>query len=220
MTNLQKEHLEIHGGFEKYKEAKGLLFRQLKKYSNKFINNQKILKTSIINFDDENNEYFFRIDADRKIALSIYGKPDVAKINLLNLEFFKPEQIQIAPDGIVIQFEGETYKTHLIGQYNAYNIMFCLALSKVLNLDKENVKKALQTYEGARGRMQFIKTKDNISVVIDYAHTPDSLEEVYKTLKQMGYLKLIGIFGACGSMINPLNTWGIVKSKNGGTRDE
>jgi len=87
---LQPEHLEIHGGFENYKVCKGLLFKMLKKHPPKYIKNKKYLKTSIVNFDDQNADYFLKINADKKIAISLNSELDMAKIKLMDLELLKP----------------------------------------------------------------------------------------------------------------------------------
>jgi len=68
--------------------------------------------------------------------------------------------------------------------------------------------------------MQFIKTKENIAVVIDYAHTPDSLDALYTNLRNLGYNNIIGVLGATGAMQSQINTLGIVDTAKGGTRDE
>jgi len=95
-----------------------------------------------------------------------------------------------------------------------------MALSRYLDINNDIVFEALQTYSGAPGRMQFIKTQENISVIVDYAHTPDSLETLYTTLKSLGYNNIIGVLGATGGMQNQINTLGIVDTTKGGTRDE
>jgi len=220
LTNLQPEHLEIHGGFENYKTCKGMLFKMLKKHPIKYIKSKKYLKTSIINFDDSNTDYFLKINADKKIAVSTNPNPDITKAKLMNLELYKPDLVRSDENGMDIEIDKRIYHINLLGDYNVYNVLYCLALAKYLDLDKEAVLHALQTYKGAPGRMQFIKTRDNISVVVDYAHTPDSLEAVYSTLKKLGYQYIIGVLGATGGMQNQINTLGIVDSDTGGTRDE
>lgn len=220
LTNLQPEHLEIHGGFENYKMCKGLLFKMLKKYPVKYIQNKKYLKTIIVNFDDPNADYFLQFNADKKIVISLNPEPDIAKIKLMDLELLKPTWYRADNLGIDIEIDKRVYHSNLLGDYNVYNVLFCIALSRYLNINDDIVFEALQTYTGTPGRMQFIKTKENIAVVIDYAHTPDSLEALYTNLRNLGYNNIIGVLGATGAMQSQINTLGIVDTAKGGTRDE
>jgi UDP-N-acetylmuramoyl-L-alanyl-D-glutamate--2,6-diaminopimelate ligase len=76
--------------------------------------------------------------------------------------------------------------------------MMTLAILKALKVDMAKVAEIIKDYKGTKGRMEFVKTKTNKNVVVDYAHTPDSLKAVLTTLKEMGFKKIISIVGACG----------------------
>jgi UDP-N-acetylmuramoyl-L-alanyl-D-glutamate--2,6-diaminopimelate ligase len=120
------------------------------------------------------------------------------KINILNLNLIKPENLIIDATGIHFDLEGAHFDLGIYGTFNVYNILIALAILKALKIDFNRVNDILKEYKGPKGRMEFVKTKTNINVVVDYAHTPDSLKAVLTTLKEMGFKKIISVTGACG----------------------
>jgi len=161
-TNLSPEHIERHGSFEKYRQAKGKLFQATK-------------NIHIINIDDENAEYFLQFPAKKKYTYGL-NKGDINNKDLqLNLQ--------------------------LIGNFNIYNALaaICAGMSQGVNL--ETSKKALEKVREIPGRMETVIEKP-FKVIVDYAHTPDSLEKVYQTLKTNNYklktARMICVLGACG----------------------
>lgn len=198
ITNLQKEHIEIHGGFENYKKAKGKLFQLLTKYKNKYINNKKIDKTSIVNFDDLNENFFVSFNADKKYVISIKDSQHNSKANILNLNLVKPENLDVSEKGISFVLDGVNFNVGLYGVFNVYNILTAITILKALKMDMNDVALALKEYKGASGRMEFVKTKSDVNVVIDYAHTPDSLKAVLTAVKSLGFKKIISVIGSCG----------------------
>lgn len=198
ITNLQKEHIEIHGGFENYKKAKGKLFQLLTKHKNKYINNKKIDKTSIVNFDDLNENFFVSFNADKKYVISIKDSQHNSKANILNLNLVKPENLDVSEKGISFVLDGVNFNVGLYGVFNVYNILTAITILKALKMDMNDVALALKEYKGASGRMEFVKTKSDVNVVIDYAHTPDSLKAVLTAVKSLGFKKIISVIGSCG----------------------
>ena len=161
-TNLSPEHIERHGSFEKYRQAKGKLFQATK-------------NIHVINIDDENAEYFLQFPAKKKYTYGL-NKGDINNKDLqLNLQ--------------------------LIGNFNIYNALaaICAGMSQGVNL--ETSKKALEKVREIPGRMETVIEKP-FKVIVDYAHTPDSLEKVYQTLKTNNYklktARMICVLGACG----------------------
>ena len=143
----------------------------------------------------------------------------------MGIDLFKPDSYQIDSEGVNLLFEkdGFTIKSSLLGRFNAYNLMLAYLVSfKIVNTfnlkdTKSKIIEAIKEYKGPEGRMNFIKTIDGVTVVVDYAHTPDSLENVYSTLKKLNYNKTVGLLGSCGTMLRAVNLQGITKS--GGVRD-
>jgi UDP-N-acetylmuramoyl-L-alanyl-D-glutamate--2,6-diaminopimelate ligase len=125
---------------------------------------------AIANIDDERGEYVLKDTKANKYTLSLKKKADF----------------------------NERLKTKLIGEFNAYNILGIYAVAVLLGEDKEKIKEAIKDLESVPGRFQYIKSKNNITGIVDYAHTPDALENVLKTINDMkGKGKSIAVIG-CG----------------------
>ena len=151
LTNLSPEHIEVHGGFEKYREAKLKLFKAVK-------------NIHIINIDDKNSEYFLKIPAEKKIG---YGINDAGIL---------PKDLK------------------LLGKFNLYNAIAATKIGLSQDISLEICKKALEKVKGIPGRMEIV-IKEPFTVVVDYAHTPEALEKVYKTFKDN---RMICVLGSCG----------------------
>ncbi len=162
-TNLTKEHIEAHKGFENYKKAKGKLFKAVQK-------SKKKDKFAVINIDDRNSDYF--LELSKGLRIYTYGiKNKEAEIN--------PKKIKL--------------KILLPGKFNIYNSLAAFAGGLALGIRKDKILNVLRTIKGLPGRMELVIEKP-FKVFVDYAHTPDALESVYKTLGK----GLICVFGSCG----------------------
>jgi len=167
-TNLTPEHIESHGSFERYREAKGKLFQACK-------------NIHIINLDDENSDYFLKFSVQKKYT---YGW-DKGDINTKNTQF----------------------KLKLAGDFNIYNALSAICVGLSQGIDLETCKRALEKVEGIPGRMEVV-IKKPFKVIVDYAHTPDSLIKVYETIRNSKFQwvaggwrpnsKMICVLGACG----------------------
>lgn len=171
-TNLHPEHIESHGSFENYREEKMKLFIDLKK-------SKKHPTAIIINEDDENADYFYRFPADIKIR---YG------LKNLSSYFLDRDEIIFTTNGIEI-------KSKLSGLFNLYNLLAGIAFAKTQKIKLETAKSAIEKFSGIEGRMEFIDERQNFKVLVDYAHTPDSLEKVYETFQGS---KKICVLGSAG----------------------
>jgi len=179
-TNLTPEHIETHGSFEKYKEAKGKLFEATK-------------KTHILNLDDENTEYFWRFPADFKIGYGINLEQ-----NFKVSETIKAEKAIVSQEGIEFKVSNQNFKINLLGFFNIYNCLTAIAIARSHNISLEICKKALEKVSGVPGRMEEIISVP-FKVFVDYAFTPNALEKVYQTLKNNFKPKrLICVLGAAG----------------------
>ncbi len=179
-TNLAPEHIESHGSFEKYREAKLKFFKALEKSPVK----RKII---VANEDDPNAPFFLNFNIDEKIK---YGKKDVSSFTL------KRKGIEFTMDGINI-------KSKLSGEFNLYNILAAIAFVKSQNIGMDTIKSAIEKFSGIEGRMEKIELeqtdplhgKQDFNVIVDYAHTPDSLEKVYETFQTSRKICVIGSAG-------------------------
>ncbi len=165
-TNLAPEHIESHGSFEKYREAKISFFTYVKKL--------KIpQKLFFINKDDANADYFIKASESGNSRVILYSKNNL-----------QPTTYNLQPN--------------LIGDFNLENIAAAAAFAKSQGINDEIIKKAIENFPGVSGRMEIIQT-ESFTVIVDYAHTPDSLEKVYQTLRlKFQSSKLICVLGSAG----------------------
>ncbi|MDD5750263.1 MAG: UDP-N-acetylmuramoyl-L-alanyl-D-glutamate--2,6-diaminopimelate ligase [Candidatus Pacebacteria bacterium] len=177
-TNLSPEHIEHHKGFENYKRAKGEYFKACK-------------NIHIINGDNENSGYFLGFTAKAKY---VYGFKD-AKTDYKTI---KAQRIEESKAGLSFEIDGLGFSLPLLGRFNVYNALaaVCVGLSQGVSL--EVCQQALSKADGVPGRMEEI-ISEPFKVIVDYAFTPNALEQVYLALKpQKQSGKLVCLLGACG----------------------
>lgn len=182
-TNLTPEHLESHGGFENYKKAKLKLFKHLIKRPRK-INTPKII---VANKDDRYFEEFIDFPADQKISFSINEKSNF-QAHDINFEDFK----------MSFDLKGINFKLDILGEFNVYNILASLAVCSSQGIDLEKMAGYLKDFKGTPGRMEFIKNKKAIKILVDYAPEIESLKQLYQALNLFTYQRLIHVLGSCG----------------------
>ena len=176
-TNVTPEHIESHGSFENYLNAKGKLFKSCQ-------------NIHIINLDDANFDYFAKFAAKTKYAYGIDNAKNIQK----NIKIVKAQNY----NGLSFEIDGTKFDLKLNGKFNVYNALaaICVGLSQGISLDV--CQKALREINIIPGRMEQIIFQP-FSVFIDYAVTPDSLEKAYQTAKgDICDGKLICVLGACG----------------------
>ena len=171
-TNLAPEHIESHGSFENYRNAKLKFFKALEKSSEK----RKIL---IANEDDNEASRFLNFNIKEKIK---YGLKDVSSY-------------AIQKDGIDFEINGVKIHSKLSGKFNLYNILAAAAFTKTQGIGMENIKSAIEKFSGIEGRMEKIDEGQDFKVIVDYAHTPDSLEKVYETFQSSRKICVLGSAG-------------------------
>lgn len=173
--NLTPEHVEAHGSFEAYRNAKLSFFRSLR-FSN------KRTRIFVINGDDPHASYFE--EAAEKVKnrkIFTFHRDDV--INMADL------------------LKREANPDWLLADFNVENMAAAVALAKVFNVPEVKIIEALKNFRGLKGRLDFVQ-KEPFAVVVDYAHTPASLRLVYETLRQVPLRKkgsrLICVLGSAG----------------------
>jgi len=181
LTNLTPEHIEAHGGFENYKKAKAKLFQMTK-------------KIHVINLDDENVGYFLQFPSEKKISFTTLGTDR----GLPSISVIGAENTRILPSGVKFFVNNVEFNLKLLGKFNIYNALaaVCVGLSQGISL--ETCKLALEKTRGIPGRMEEVISRP-FKVIVDYAFTPNALEQVYLTLKNnFNPLKIICVLGSCG----------------------
>lgn len=180
-TNLAPEHLESHGGFEKYKEAKLSLAKHLESSS-------KRPRYIVANVDDKHGKEFLNINVEHKLPFS-----------LSNAEPYSTNEKAVR----FVWKKGELLTVPLPGVFNLKNILAAMTLCEALGVSFADMKKALEHIEPVPGRAERVEKGQPFAVVIDYAHTPDSLRALYETYASTSTSpgarrKLICVLGSTG----------------------
>ncbi len=181
-TNITHEHLDYHKTFERYLAAKRSLFEITN-------HNREGLRTGIVNADDPNADAF----ASAIEHPVLYG---VEKGDL------KARNVKLTPKGSTYEVfaEGEVYKItcHLPGSFNVSNSLAALGVGRALGLTKAQIEQGIAALKGVEGRMDPVDEGQDFDVIVDFAHTPDSFEKLFKDLKPVVKGKLICMFGSAG----------------------
>jgi UDP-N-acetylmuramoyl-L-alanyl-D-glutamate--2,6-diaminopimelate ligase len=182
-TNLTHDHLDYHKSIENYFHAKKKLFQMLSKGA-----------FALSNTDDGHGK------------LMLEGiKADSHSYGFSGGENFHGEIFKLDFLGLELRFNNENIKSRLLGKFNAYNLLSVWSACKLLGFDMEKVNKTLETIEPPTGRFQYFTSSNNITCIVDYAHTPDALENVLLTTREIkgNNSKVISVFG-CGGDRDPL----------------
>ena len=182
MTNLTHEHLDYHGTFERYRDAKLKLF----KLANR---NRKGLRAGVINAEDDNAGLFAKAIA----------KPLTYGLKSGDL---RATNVKMTPSGSTYEARLQTtnykLKTNLPGGFNIYNSLAAVGVGNVIGLSKEQIEQGIAALESVEGRMTTIDEGQPFQVIVDYAHTPDSFEKMFKELRPVVKGKMIVMFGSAG----------------------
>ena len=175
-SNLTHDHLDYHKTFAEYLRCKKMFFDNLGKDA-----------VAIVNTDDRNGGVMVQNTKARVVTYSCRGMADHT-CRMMEQSF----------DGMLLRIDGRETWTGLIGTHNAYNLLALYTTAVELGAAPEEVLVAISTLRPAPGRLENMKGPKDISVIIDYAHTPDALENVLKTLREIAPdRQLICLFG-CG----------------------
>lgn len=182
LTNITHEHLDYHGTFERYVNAKLLLFKQANR-------NKKGFRTGVVNADDPSASKF----------ISAIKTPLTYGIKNGDL---RAKDIELSPTGIKYKtaVDGDDYQitSHLPGKFNVYNTLATIAAGRVLGLSKQQIEQGIAGLNGVAGRMTSFSGKSGVNVIVDFAHSPDALENVLKAAHELGKGRVILVFGATG----------------------
>ncbi|HLT08928.1 MAG TPA: UDP-N-acetylmuramoyl-L-alanyl-D-glutamate--2,6-diaminopimelate ligase [Cyclobacteriaceae bacterium] len=177
-TNISHDHLDYHGSFDDYIKAKKKLFDELPKDA-----------FALVNADDRRGMVMLQ---NTKASKYTYGLKYPAD--------FKAKIISNTLQGLELDIQGKTVWFRLIGGFNAYNLLATLGASILLGEEEEEAMMQLSKMKGAQGRFETIEHKGIIAIV-DYAHTPDALENVLKTIQgvRTGGEQVITVVGCGGN---------------------
>lgn len=186
ITNVTHEHLDYHGTFEAYLAAKGKLFEQLADFRK-----SGVPKVSVLNADDASFDYLRRFPVD--ISLS-YGLDSPADITARNLDL-SPRGTRftaITPSGNI------EITSPLLGKFNVYNMLAAIATAVSQGISPEHIGLGLKDFRGVVGRMEPINCGQDFDVIVDFAHTPRSLEQALELARTLTRGRVIVVFGCAG----------------------
>ncbi len=190
ITNLTPEHIEAHKGFENYKKAKGKLFQAVK-------------NIHIVNLDDEHVDYFLGFSAKKKYGYGLenpkFQFSSSNEIPNLNFQKIVAQNFQTSSNGVTFFVNNIEFNLELLGQFNVYNALLAICIGLSQGIDLKTCQKALEKAERIPGRMETVISKP-FRIIVDYAFTPNALEQVYQTLTAKPGLvgKMICVLGSCG----------------------
>ncbi len=159
-TNLSHDHLDYHATFAEYRDVKKLFFDNLPK--NAF---------ALVNIDDKNGLVMLQNTKAKKYTYALKTYAD-----------YKAQILENQLSGLLLKINDQEVWTRLIGNFNAYNILAIYAAAEVLGLEKTENLRLISELESVSGRFQYLISDDKITAIVDYAHTPDALQNVLETI--------------------------------------
>lgn len=176
-TNLTHDHLDYHGTYKEYIRAKKGFFDMLGKES-----------WAVVNIDDRNGEVMLQNCAAKHYRLSLRSMAD-----------YNTKILEMLPNGMLLHINGRELWVKFTGRFNAYNLTTVYAAATLLGVDEMDVLTTLSNLLPVSGRFETITAKDGTMAIVDYAHTPDALENVLETIEELrhGNQKLYVVCG-CG----------------------
>ncbi|HZZ66000.1 MAG TPA: UDP-N-acetylmuramoyl-L-alanyl-D-glutamate--2,6-diaminopimelate ligase [Candidatus Baltobacteraceae bacterium] len=174
LTNITRDHLDFHGSFDAYAAAKRILFDKAQR--------------CVFNTDDALGKAWASEFRARKPVLT-YAIETHAQLN--------PQNMQVRPDGSTFVLHGQRFDVRLPGRFNVANALCAIGIGRHLDVADRDAARGLAGVESVRGRMEVVRGSGGFDVVVDYAHTPDALENALKTLRETTAARLIVVFG-CG----------------------
>ncbi len=184
-TNMTQDHLDFHQTFENYIAAKAELFRQLS-----HTDSTKAGKTAVINFDD-------RAGA----IMAQYAACPVISYAVNKAAVLTAAHVAVTSTGTSFQITGPfgtmALTLSITGMFNVYNVLAAVGAALAEGIEPAAVKRALEGFHSVPGRFELVSAGQPFTVIVDYAHTPDGLENVLRTAQQFAAGKIIVVFG-CG----------------------
>lgn len=176
-TNLTQDHLDFHKTMENYLDAKAILFTMCKK--------------GVINADDEACEKLLKKATCDILTFGIEQECDV-----------KAKDIDYNSNGISFSAENTNYKLAIPGKFSVYNALCAVSICRALGIECGIIADGLKKATGVKGRAQVIDLGFDFTVLIDYAHTPDGIENILKTVKDFAKGRVVIVFGCGGDRDN------------------
>jgi UDP-N-acetylmuramoyl-L-alanyl-D-glutamate--2,6-diaminopimelate ligase len=174
-TNLTQDHLDFHGTLERYFDAKRRLFTDGR-------------PPAAVNVGDEHG---------RRLADELRGHNELVTFGLGDDAELRPEELDLSPRGARFRAGGIELETRLRGRFNVENVLGAVAAARLLGIEDDAIAFGVRELRGVPGRFEAVDEGQPFAVLVDYAHTPDSLENVLRTARDLAGNRVICVFG-CG----------------------
>ncbi len=178
LTNLYPEHIESHGSFENYKQAKLDIFKYVSKCKRK-----KNGKIAIVNGDSEYADEFLQYNFDQKIKFDT-----------------KDKNIKVSKDGLHFETHGYHFNAPLYGKHNVENLLGVINIVRVMDMPWQDIQNAIEKLTSPPGRIEFIKEAEEkgFQVIVDYAFEPGAIKGLYSVVELLKPKRVIHVFGSTG----------------------
>jgi UDP-N-acetylmuramoyl-L-alanyl-D-glutamate--2,6-diaminopimelate ligase len=194
-TNITHEHLDFHGTFEAYRQAKASLIDLTAESVRK-----RVAKTAVLNRDDPSYAFLAQRPIERRLSYGIELPAEV-------------QGKRVAQTAAALEVDASTplgdlsLKLPLFGRWNALNALAAASAAIALDVSLDAIVRGLGSFPGVKGRMERVDLGQPFNVVIDYAHTPQSLEKVLRELRPLTTGRLIAVFGSAGERDREKRRW-------------
>lgn len=199
-TNLTPEHIERHGGFENYKQAKGMLFRYLTQRPRKTFGGRQQPKVIVANVDDEHAGYFLGFKADEKVGYGVGGvehrTQNTERRNVGTSVI--ASDVTIEPWSSSFSVDGQAFQVNMGGQFNVYNALAAVAVGRTLGVSLEACAVGVAELRSMPGRMERIEAGQSFTAMVDYAPEPESMRQLIQAIGRIPRGRVIHVFGSCG----------------------
>jgi len=175
-TNITHDHLDYHQTFKNYIEAKQSFFTQLPNEA-----------FALYNADDRNGKIMVQNAKAQKYSYAIHSLAD-----------FKTEIKEMSMEGMLLSIQQKQVWVQSVGQFNAYNLTAVYATGVLLGFPENEILISLSKLRPPRGRFEVIRSQDGVYAIVDYAHTPDALENLLSTVRQIGIKGELWVLGGAG----------------------
>jgi len=162
-TNLTHDHLDYHATFKEYRDVKKSFFDSLPKPA-----------FALVNVDDKNGAVMLQNTSAKKYTYALKTMAD-----------FKAKILENQFSGLLLSINNKEVWTHLVGEFNAYNLTAIYGVAKLFGLETTKILTLISQLESVKGRFQYVTSKNGVVAVIDYAHTPDALKNVLQTIQNL-----------------------------------
>ena len=177
-TNLTQDHLDFHKTMENYRDAKGILF--------------DMCKVGIVNKDDAASAHYLKNGKCKFLSYTEKNEAD-----------FKAENVKLLKEGVSFTLNGVEFSLGIPGEFSVYNALCAISVAYAFGLELKQIAESLKTAKGVKGRAEVINLGFDFTVLIDYAHTPDGIENILKTARGFAKGRVVILFG-CGGDRDPI----------------